>query len=135
MADRVTFTRSSGERIAKVVRIVEAGNRDASGIAQDARLQSPLPIRFCSWTSTWTIGSTATIQFWNTDITATANNVYLGVGGGDGWVARKGTTGWSLIGCDLTLQLGYSSASIQILGHNTASIAQWYSVYTCSTTV
>jgi hypothetical protein len=92
-------------------------------------------IRFCSWTATWTYSQTATITFDPaTNVTATATNVILGVGPGDGWVAKKGSAGWSLIGFDMTKQPGYSSGDIQLFGHSTSSaIAQWYSITTCAT--
>ena len=136
VADRITFTRSSGDRIAKVVRIVEAGNRDTGGLPTAPRFGAGggASIKFCSWTATWTYAETATITFDTSNSTATANNVFLGVGPGDGWVAKKGSAGWQLIGCDLTKQLGYSGGDIQLFGHGTASaIAQWYSITTCAT--
>lgn len=135
VADRVTFTKPAAERIGKVVRIVEAGDREAAPYAVDVRMQGEArPIQFCSWTATWTYAATATITFDTSSSTATANNVFLGVGPGDGWVAKKGSAGWQLIGCDLTKQPGYVSGDIQLFGHSTASaIAQWYSITTCAT--
>lgn len=137
MADRVTFTPGSAERIAKVVRIVEAGNRDTAGIPTSPRLGGGGGggIKFCSWTATWTYSQTAAITFASgTAATATATNVILGVGPGDGWVARKGTSGWSLIGFDMTKQPGYAAGEIQLFGHSSSSaIAQWYSITTCAT--
>ena len=136
MADRVTFTKGSAERIAQVVRIVEAGNRDTGKLPTAPRFQpgNGAAIKFCSWTATWTYANTATITFSLSSSTATANNVFLGVNPGDGWVAKKGSAGWQLIGCDLTKQAGYSSGNIQLFGHSTSSaLAQWYSITTCST--
>jgi hypothetical protein len=136
VADRVTFTPGSAERIAKVVRIVEAGNRDTSGLPTAPRFGDVgKSIRFCSWTATWTYAQTATITFDPaTSVTATATNVILGVGPGDGWVAKKGSAGWALIGFDMTKQPGYSSGSIQLFGHSTESAcAQWYSITECAT--
>lgn len=135
MADRVTFTPGSAERIAKVVRIVEAGNRDGSGLPTAPRFgeSGRGSVRFCSWTATWAHSDTATITF-DAAIsrTATATNVILGVGPGDGWVAKKGSSGWQLIGFDMTEQPGYASGEIQLFGHSSSSaIAQWYSVTTC----
>ena len=136
MADRVTFTKGSAERIAQVVRIVEAGNRDTGKLPTAPRFQpgGGAAIKFWSWTATWTYANTATITFSLSSSTATANNVFLGVNPGDGWVAKKGSAGWQLIGCDLTKQAGYSSGNIQLFGHSTSSaLAQWYSITTCST--
>jgi hypothetical protein len=137
VADRVTFTPGSAERIAKVVRIVEAGNRNTGGLPTAPRLQGGggAGIKFCSWTGTWSYSSTATITFASgTANTATATNVILGVGAGDGWVARKGSAGWQLIGFDMTQQPGYAAGEIQLFGHSSSSaIAQWYSITTCAT--
>ena len=136
MADRVTFTPGSAERIAKVVRIVEAGNRNTAGLPTAPRLGSNAAgIKFCSWTATWSHSDTATITFDPaTTQTATATNVILGVGPGDGWVARKGSAGWQLIGFDMTQQPGYAAGEIQLFGHSSSSaIAQWYSITTCAT--
>lgn len=136
MADRVTFTPGSAERIAKVVRIVEAGNRDTGGLPTAPRFGDSVKggIRFCSWTATWTYAQTATITFDPaTSVTATATNVILGVGPGQGWVAKKGTASWCLIGFDMTKQPGYAAGEIQLFGHDNSAVAQWYSITTCAT--
>jgi hypothetical protein len=136
VADRVTFTPGSAERIAKVVRIVEAGNRDTAGLPTSPRLGGgSAGIKFCSWTATWTYNSTASITFTSgTAATATATNVILGVGPGDGWVARKGSAGWALVSFDMTKQPGYAAGEIQLFGHSSSSaIATWYSITTCAT--
>lgn len=136
MADRVTFTQGSAQRIAKVVRLVEAGSRDTSALPTSPRLDgggNAAPVKFCSWSATWSYSSTATITFAPGGGTATANNVFLGVGPGDGWAARKGTAGWQLIGCDLTKQPGYAGGEIQLFGHDSSAVASWYSITTCAT--
>lgn len=136
MADRVTFTKASAERIAQAVRIVEAGNRDTEGLPTAPRFGpgGSGGIKFCSWTATWTYANTAQITFDTSNVTATANNVFLGVAPGDGWVAKNGSAGWQLIGCDLTKQPGFSSGDIQLFGHSTESaVARWYSITECAT--
>ena len=137
MSDRVTFTKSSAERIAKVVRIVEAGNRDTGGLPTSPRLGGGTgsAVKFCSWIGTWSYNSTAAITFASgTAATATATNVILSVGAGDGWVARKGSAGWALVSFDMTQQPGYAAGEIQLFGHSTDSaVAQWYSITTCAT--
>jgi hypothetical protein len=87
--DRVTFTRPAAERIGKVVRIVEAGDRDASAWSvpqpRDSSEGSRVRMAYYTATSNWTpisfIRSTATptstgwrvIQFaFPTESTATA---------------------------------------------------------------
>lgn len=135
VADRVTFTKASAERIAQAVRIVESGNRDTGGFPTSPRFGSGggAGIKFCSWTATWTYAETATVTFDTSSATATANNVFLGVGPGDGWVAKNGSAGWQLIGCDLTKQAGYAAGEIQLFGHDANAVANWYSITTCDT--
>jgi hypothetical protein len=133
---RVDFTRGAAERIAAVVRQVEGGNRDGAPLTF-GKVDTPggKAIRFCSWSSTWSYNATATITFSpGTSNTATATNVILGVGPGDGWVARKGSAGWSLVAFDMTKQPGYAAGEIQLFGHSTSSaVVQWYSITTCAT--
>jgi hypothetical protein len=135
--DKVAFTRPAAERIARVVRLVESGKRDTEGFGFGVRLQSLSSdaVKFCSWTATWPYNSTATITFTSgTAATATATNVILGVGPGDGWVARKGSAGWALVSFDMTKQPGYAAGEIQLFGHSSSSaIATWYSITTCAT--
>ena len=139
MADRTAFTRDAATRIAKVVRQVESGDRQAKGLSYTPRLQQLPPskeVRFCSWTVTWPHADTATITFASGAVnTATATNVILGVGPGDGWVTKKGSAGWTLVSFDMTKQPGYFADEIQLFGHSSSSaIAQWYSITTCATT-
>jgi hypothetical protein len=136
MADRVTFTPGSAERIAKVVRIVEAGNRDSAGLPTAPRFgdSGRGGVRFCSWTAAWDYDQALAVRFDPaTNVTATATNVILGVGPGQGWVAKKGTASWCLIGFDMTKQPGYSGGGIQVFGHNASAVAQWYSITECAT--
>lgn len=134
--ERVTFTRPAAERIAKVVRRVEQGGRDAGPIRFDRiGAVGGTSVKRCSWTSSWLINGTATISFLSgAQSTATATNVFLGAGPGNGWIARDGTAGWKLISVDLTTQPGYAAEDIQVFGHETSSaVMQWYSIVTCST--
>ena len=132
---RVTFTKASAERISRAVRSVEQGSRFTEPLRYEPRLRaSASPIRFCTWSADWAHGETATITFDPaTNVTATAVNVVLGFGPGDGWVAKKGTAGWHLIGADLTLQPAFSSTEIQLFGHDDNGLASWYSITTCAT--
>lgn len=135
--ERVTFTKPAAQRISRVVRIVEAGDRDTSSGVVSPRLDNGgtrQPIRLCSWTSTWSVDTVSVIRFSPaTEVTVTATNEYLGVGPGYGWAYRHGTAGYQLIGAKLSLQPNYSSTEVQLLGHDTHGIARWYSVTTCST--
>ena len=78
--DRIAFTRGSAERIAKVVRQVEAGNRDEAALTFGSRPPSvtltPL-VRMGTFTSPWPRDSTATITFLHGGGTATASNTLI----------------------------------------------------------
>jgi len=74
VADRVTFTPGSAERIARVVRVVEAGNRNATGYVPSPRLQGGGKVfRVCEFTGSWSIDTAKTVTFYNQ--TATPNTV------------------------------------------------------------
>lgn len=135
--ERVTFTKPAAQRISRVVRIVEAGDRDTSSGVVSPRLESGgnrQAIRLCSWTSTWAVDTVSVIRFSPaTSVTATATNEFLGVGPGYGWAYRHGTAGYQLIGAKLSLQPNYSSTEVQLFGHDASAVAHWYSITTCST--
>jgi len=63
--ERVTFTRPAAERIAKVVREVEAGDRDQAGLTFGNRFpqQMPRQVRAATFTGSWSIGNTNTVTF------------------------------------------------------------------------
>lgn len=136
----VKFTRQSAQRIAKVVRHVELGNRNQSGVRFDHPINVGVSknVRLVSFTGTWGVGQVSEVTFLKaTAQTATAINAYFGVSAGEGFVAKDGTA-WYLVGVKLTLQPGYDSAKIQLLGHGSAATSatatlQWYSVTTCTT--
>lgn len=149
MADRVTFTKASAERIAQAVRIVEAGNRDTGGLPTAPRFGSGggggAPIRLCGWTANWYLNASTLVTFSSGGATATAENVFFGVGPGAGWVAKDAGV-WKLISCKLSDQPGFDGTETQLLGHIAvtacegecsdniyANTLQWYSVTTCAT--
>lgn len=135
MSDRVTFDSGSAARIAKVVRIVEAGNRDSAGLPTAPRFGS-LPkdaIRFATWSASWDYSSQVQIEFSPpTGVTAQATNLVLGVGAGQGWVARRGTQNWHLVMFDMTQVANYSGSDIQLFGHSDSGVAVWYDITTCT---
>jgi hypothetical protein len=81
----VTFSRQSAQRIAKVVRTVEAGNRDQPGI----RFDHPQPgmvrmFRMATFTGSWTIDAQKIVTFLNqtsTPNTVSAYNVFATISG------------------------------------------------------
>jgi hypothetical protein len=81
-AERVTFTRPAAERIGKVVRIVESGDRGAEGLSFTAignGGNSGKHIRICTFTGAWPIGSPKTVTFkyqTSTPNTVSATNLF-----------------------------------------------------------
>jgi hypothetical protein len=103
--ERVTFTRPAAERIAKVVRTVEGGDRDQPGISYGS---APGVIgktfRVCTYTGSWTINDAKTVTF--RGVTTTPNTVAamnltfhlpeIGAGPYDCGIAKNGTA-WYLV--------------------------------------
>ena len=71
--ERVVFTRPAAERIAKVVRSVEGGDRDQAGITYGSSSYAPKVFRICTFTGAWAIDSAKTVTFRN--VTSTPNTV------------------------------------------------------------
>ena len=63
--ERVTFTKPAAERIAKVVRTVEGGDRDCGPLTFGARIGgvSGKVFRICTYTGAWSIGDAKTVSF------------------------------------------------------------------------
>ena len=82
--DRVAFTRPAAERIARVVRKVEAGDRSGAGLT----FSRPIPdtgkvFRVCKFTGTWGKDTIRTLTFLNqtsTPNTVSASNLFALVG-------------------------------------------------------
>lgn len=158
MADPVNFTRPAAERIARAVRAVEFGDRDASALNwQRPWYGDGSPLRLGTFTGNWqkgtynTVtlsGTTNTVSVFNfcnaavgisTSDTACSRYVIFGkVGGTNAAVEIQlqptcQTCVLTIGSVDLTTIAGYSSATIQLLGHNESACLQWYSITTCST--
>jgi hypothetical protein len=159
LADRVTFTRPAAERIGKVVRIVEAGDREAAPYAVDVRLESQgAKIRLGSFTGSWdshtfkvvtvtsgTATATTEVFNWTSSVVAPTNNttcaryvIFTKVSGTASLLEVEfqptcETCLLSFGGVDLTALPGYAGGSIQLLGHTESACMQWYSITTCAT--
>jgi hypothetical protein len=104
--ERVTFTKPAAERIAKVVRAVEGGDRDTGPLTFGNRGVSgnPKAFRVCTFTGAWSIGDTKTVTFkyqTATPNTASVTNLFFPVtstaaGNTDCAIAKDGTA-WFLI--------------------------------------
>jgi hypothetical protein len=103
--ERVTFTKPAAERIAKVVRAVEAGDRDCGPLSFGNRGVggNPKVFRVCTFTGAWSINATKTVTFKNqtaTPNTVAAVNLFAAIsapsGSGNCAIAKDGTA-WYLI--------------------------------------
>lgn len=84
--ERVTFTKPAAERIGKVVRTVEAGNRDQGPLTFGPRVggASGKTFRVCTFTGEWAINASKTVTFRNqttTPNTAVAVNLFAAITG------------------------------------------------------
>lgn len=153
----VQFSRGAAQRIAKVVRTVESGNRDQSPLGFDHPLTPTRPLRLGTFTGAWQTGSWKTVTLYGTTQTASVYNwtspvvvssgsstckrfVVFGVAAGTQSLVEVQlqhtacTCVLSVGGVDLTQLVGYSADHVQVLGHNTTGpCLQWYSVATCAT--
>jgi hypothetical protein len=99
----VSFSRGAAQRIAKVVRTVEAGDRSQPGLTFDhPQFGSGKLFRICTYDGSWPIGSTKTVTFkyqTATPNTAVATNLFFPVsmtGTANCAIAKDGTA-WFLI--------------------------------------
>lgn len=120
--ERISFTRPSAARIARVVRVVEnarPGGRPLETQRQDI-LSKQRVFRVCTFTGVWSIGSLKTVTF--KDQTSTPNtvavvNLFCGMSpttACDVLVAKAGTD-WHVVHPNLTQLPGYSAGGTQVL--------------------
>lgn len=106
---RVDFTRGAAERIARVVRLVEQGDRNQSGPTwelTDGGGKSGKVFRICTFTGAWSIDTSKTVTFRNvttTPNTVVAVNLFSSLSGPSGTVSTavcaiaKDGSAWYLI--------------------------------------
>lgn len=114
----VTFTRPAAERIAKVVRKVEAGDRNAKPLVFGRVPVSAGPrVRICTFTGAWDIDAfkTVTLKYQTTTPnTVTAVNLFLNLpsDGTKNCAIAKDGTAWHLIQWEwVTVTCGTATAS------------------------
>jgi hypothetical protein len=97
--ERVTFTRPAAERIAKVVRTVEAGDRDQPGITFGSAMVAPRTFRMATFTGAWSINGTKTVTLRGSTATLSAVNLFLNLpdNGQRNCAVAKDGTAWNLI--------------------------------------
>ena len=103
--ERVTFTKPAAERIGKVVRTVEAGNRDQGPLTFGPRVggASGKTFRVCTFTGSWSLNASKTVTFkgvTTTPNTAAAVNLFAAIAAPSSAancaIAKDGTA-WYLI--------------------------------------
>jgi hypothetical protein len=104
--ERVTFTKPAAERIAKVVRTVEGGDRDCGPLtfgAAPGGNASGKTFRVCTFTGAWAINASKTVTFLNqttTPNTVAAVNLFAALSSAAGnrncAIAKDGTA-WYLV--------------------------------------
>ena len=107
MPERITFTPRSAERIARVVRKVEAGDRQNAGLSFAAlQVGTEKAFRVCTFTGSWSVNGSKTVTFRNqttTPNTLIAVNLFANLGTASGArncaIARDGTA-WYLIAAE-----------------------------------
>lgn len=158
--EKVTFTRPAAERIARVVRTVEQGDRDAPGFGLGVRLQggvSAKQIRVVTFTGSWSKDSAKTVTFkfqTTTPNTVSATNLLCAIDGDTASTSAstvaiigKDGTAWYYINhecntasCTLTLGnvdlatlSGFAAGEEQVLGKSVDDCLKWFSITTCAT--
>lgn len=133
---RVTFTKGAAERIGKVVRQVEAGNRDLGPLEFGSRVGTQGKVfRVCTFTGSWAINASKTVTFrgvTSTPNTVAAINLVCGLnpsGSCDVSIAKDGTA-WYLVQPNLTQQPGYSASGTQVLTIQDGSL-RWVGTTAC----
>ena len=134
---RVTFTKDAASRIGRVVRTVEAGNRDQGPLTFGPRVgASGKTFRVCTFTGSWSINASKTVTFRNkttTPNTVSVVNLVCGLnpsGSCDVSVAKDGTA-WYLVQPNLTQQPGYSGSGTQVLTIQNGSL-HWVGTTACA---
>lgn len=117
--ERVTFTRPAAERIAKVVRTVEAGDRDQAGLTFGSRVTGPSgkAFRMATFTGSWSINGEKVVTFRNqttTPNTLSAVNLFLNLpdNGQRNCAIAKDGTAWHLIQWQWDASTALSSATL-----------------------
>ena len=132
--ERVTFTKGAAERIGKVVREVEAGNRDQGPLTFGPRVggASGKVFRICTFTGSWSIGASKAVTFKGSTNTLSVVNLVCGLnpsGSCDVSVAKDGTA-WYLVQPNLTQQPGYSGSGTHVLTIQDGSL-RWVGTTAC----
>jgi hypothetical protein len=150
---RVSFTRQGADRIARVVRTVEQGDKKGAGLSFGSGprdLGGADIFRMARISAPWAFEDTATITFDNpvhSGATATAINYFCGIGGGRVGVCKDSTGVWHLVAWEMqevcttrliNMELELNTANCVILKTLVTATQKFlrltYPFATCSTT-
>ena len=104
---RVSFTRRDADRIGRVVRTVESGDKKGNALTFGNRYRPPSSkdiFRTARFTGAWSVDSIKVIEFTNSTFspqTATAINLFCGIADGDVGVAKDVEDVWHLISWEM----------------------------------
>jgi hypothetical protein len=114
--ERMAFTRPAAERIAKVVRAVEGGDRDQPGITYGSALGgvASKTFRMGTFSGEWSIGAAKTVTFRGSTATVSATNLFLNLpdNGQRNCAVAKDGTAWHLIQWQWDASTALSSATL-----------------------
>lgn len=101
MNSRVTFTRPAAERIGRVVRIVESGDRSVTPWTVPTANDNPAPqFKICTFTGGWNVDTFKTVTVLGSTATLVAINVFGAInascGGSPVGIARDGTAWYAI---------------------------------------
>jgi len=158
MSDRVAFNLDDAQRIARVVRKVESGNRDESPLRFRRIVEAggkSTPLKLGTFQGNWSTGELKTVTLHgvtSTPNTASVLNLTMQVSGVDGGDTHfvifgrvKHTTDLLAVeiqqpqdclrvaGYDVSQINNFSAGQSQILGHD-GTCLKWYDVSTCPST-
>ena len=128
--ERMAFTRPAAERIAKVVRTVEAGDRDQPGITFGSAMVAPRTFRMATFTGSWAINGTKTVTLRGSTATLSAVNLFLNLpdNGQRNCAVAKDGTAWNLIQwqwneADVMVGVGLGTAHLEFTRVKSVSLA------------
>lgn len=151
--ERVYFTKPAAERIAKVVRTIEAGDKKAAPLyfSKKPSTAAASPLRLATFTGSWATATYKTVTLAGSNATASVLNacspvaeaacertvVFSTIGGTQVAVEMQyrptcATCHINIQGFDLSTLPDYSGSAIQILGHDASGCLRWYPVYECT---
>lgn len=143
----VSFSRPAAQRIAKAVRVIEAGNRSQPGLTFDHPMPGGALIRTATFTGSWSIGGTknVTYKYMTGTANATNNLINLPSAGTRNCVIGREGTAWHLINWQWDIAHAATAATLTTTSlrfdtlpvgavSTSSTVTFSVSVATCSTT-